>query len=134
MGAIQGDISGIQDARPLEERDDGGGVQLPVDGNRDGTAMADSALGLSGDARREERAGEPCRIVGEDEIEGAAGEGEAMGVGATDERRELHEVDAGHFAYSHCVERVDGVAGSRGEAEDAGGAGQEAEATERREY
>lgn len=127
MGAIQGDIPCIQDARPLEERDEGGGVQLPVDGERDGAAVADSALDLGGDTRREDRAGEPCRVVGEDEIEGAVREGEAMGVCATDERREVHEVDPGHFAYSRCVERVDGVAGSRGEAEDAGGVSQEAD-------
>lgn len=62
-------------------------------GEGDGASAADSALGLHGNASREERAGDPRRVIGKDEIEGAVREWEAMGVCATDERREVHEVE-----------------------------------------
>lgn len=41
-------------------------------------------------------------------VEGAVGEGEAVGVGAADERREIDEVDPGDFADSRGVEGVYG--------------------------
>jgi hypothetical protein len=54
------------------------------------------------------------------EVEGAVGEGEVVGIHAVDERREVDEVDPCGVPGSSHAERVDVVAGTRGEAEDAG--------------
>jgi hypothetical protein len=80
---------------------------------------------------REERAGNRRGVIREHEVEGAVREGEVVGIRAADERREVDEVDPCGVPGPSRAERVDGVTGARGEAEDTGRGREEAEAAER---
>ncbi|CAD6333323.1 unnamed protein product [Miscanthus lutarioriparius] len=110
---------------------DGGSLDLLVERKRNAATAADGALSLAGETGREERAGDRRGVIREHEVEGAVGEGEVVRIRAADERRQVDEVDPCGVPGPRRAKRVDGVAGARGEAEDARRGREEAEAAER---
>ncbi|KAK7261055.1 hypothetical protein RIF29_27358 [Crotalaria pallida] len=93
-------------------------------------ARPHGALHLRGESRREQRVVEPR---GEGEIKRGFEERQVVRIGAADERRGVHELDAGDILDAEIVDGHDLVAGAGGDAEDLGVVAEEAVVDERGE-